>query len=145
MRTDIPPALWGPKYWAMLHAAADAAPPEDEITKEEQEAFEKLLDALPYILPCTKCRENLKAKYDAGLRPKTNGREALRQGFFELHNAVNDALKKPKLETVDKCSNSYAVITDNKKPITACIILLFIIALLVILLMTSSCRRACRA
>lgn len=140
MRNDISPSLWGPKYWAMLHAAADAAPPESEMTPEEQEAYDKLLDALPYILPCTKCRENLKAKYDAGLRPDTSGRESLREGFYKLHNAVNEALGKEQLGTVDMCAQSYTQQpppTESRMFMVMTVVLLIIIAFLAILLTTT--------
>ena len=148
MRQDIPPKKWGPKYWAMLHAAADAAPSKEEMTEAERGAYEKLFDALPYILPCTKCRKNLKEKYDGGWRPSTESRESLRRGVFDLHNAVNRALGQPELENIDDCANAYTapppeMVDLQTKYVVACILLLVIVGLLTLMLTVSSCR-SCR-
>ena len=145
MRQDIPPKKWGPKYWAMLHAAADAAPSKEEMTDEERKAFEQLFDALPHILPCTKCRKNLQEKYAAGLRPSTEGRESLRQGVFELHNAVNRALGQPELDDINDCANAYTapppeMVNLQNKYVIACILLLLIVGILTLILTVSSCR-----
>ena len=150
MRQDIPPEKWGPKYWAMLHAAADAAPTEEEMTPDQRAAYEKLFDALPHILPCTKCRKNLKDKFDAGLRPSTTGRDSLRQGVFDLHNAVNRSLGKPELDSVDDCANAYTALPPGmvklqSNYVIACVLLLVIIGMLTLMLTISSCRKgSCR-
>jgi hypothetical protein len=93
MRRNLDPHIWGASYWTMLHAAAEAAP--EPMTPEARQAYEQLFDSLPHILPCEKCRYNLLVKYENGLRPPTHSRDALMDGVFRLHNAVNRALGKP--------------------------------------------------
>lgn len=145
MRQDIAPPVWGPKFWATLHAIADAAPEADSITDEEREAYDRLFDALPHLLPCSQCRRNLVEKYRQGLRPGTSGREELRRGVFELHNAVNRSLGRPELEEIDQCSTAYTSGASSPGPaprryLAACAVLLVLVGLLASLLFVSSCR-----
>ena len=127
-RMDIRPDLWGPIYWKFLHAMADGAP--DEPTEDEQRAFMSVIDALPHILPCTKCRNHLRENYEKGSRPRYENRDQLRLDLHELHNLVNQQLGK-KVVGFDCCSKSY-LNNDRHKPAIIAIVVIIVIALFVV-------------
>lgn len=107
-RPDIDPALWGPRLWGALHAVAECAP--EDPSEEEKTAFTNLIDALPYILPCAKCRAHLAQKFETGLKPEYGsggGPGQLKEGMWKLHNAVNADIGA-KIRGPDACYESFA-------------------------------------
>ena len=52
------PKNWGPHAWMMLHAVALSFP--DKPTIQDKENYRTFFSSLKYILPCFKCRNNLK-------------------------------------------------------------------------------------
>ena len=130
-RLDINPNLWGPSYWRFLHSMADAAP--DVPTAEERRAYESVIDALPVLLPCTKCRGHLaKAYSDAGLKPEYVDRESLKRGFHALHNSVNERLGKA-IVGFDCCSKSYLERGGGSQTLVLCLIAAIVVASLILL------------
>tara|TARA_Y100001970_G_C14104557_1_gene787361 strand:+ start:782 stop:1219 length:438 start_codon:yes stop_codon:yes gene_type:complete len=130
MRSDLNPQKWGLHAWAFLHAVADGAP--ENPTQEEKAKFQSFFDALPFVLPCTKCRNHLKRKYDSGKRIVYNSKDNLRLDLWALHNLVNVDLGKKEIP-FDCCSESYML--DNQKVVymtIACVILSAIILLLIV-------------
>jgi len=103
-RIDINPEFWGPHFWGMLHAMADGAP--ENPTEDERKAYLSVIEALPYILPCSKCRKNLQKNFKDGFKPSYNNQQELVFSLHNLHNAVNKDLNKPE-KTLDCCQKSY--------------------------------------
>ena len=96
----IEPHIWGPSAWATIHLICLGAP---EVLQADQLSYKKFFDALPYVLPCEKCRKHLiqhleKNPMDAAL---AGGRSTLFAWSVELHNAVNEMLSKPKMSVAD--------------------------------------------
>lgn len=92
----IEPHIWGPSAWATIHLICLGAP---EVFKNEQLSYKKFFDALPYVLPCEKCKQHLidhlsKTTMDGAL---AGGRKTLFAWSVQLHNAVNRSLGKPEL------------------------------------------------
>ena len=150
-RTDLKPQIWGPLFWGMLHAAADGAT-HGPLTPEEQEAWSGLLDALPVILPCGRCRTNLREKYAEGLRPGVQTSDALRFGLFDLHNAVNRATHQPEMTTLDNRSytrllssgddpSGGAGCPNEKRLRITCILLVVVVIILTIIMVLQQCSR----
>lgn len=96
----IEPHIWGPSAWATIHMICLGAP---DVLEAHQLSYKKFFDALPYVLPCEKCRKHLvqhleKHPMDAAL---AGGKSSLFAWSVDLHNAVNEMLGKPKISVAD--------------------------------------------
>jgi len=96
----LAPANWGPCIWASIHLICLGAP---EQFNGNQLNYRKFFDALPYVLPCEKCRDHLiehlaKHPMDAAL---AGGRNTLFVWSVQLHNTVNKSLGKPEMSVED--------------------------------------------
>ena len=84
---------WGPGTWALLHAAAHAAPA--ELNAAERAEFEAFLWAVAKRLPCPACSAHfqslLEEKLDAAALAN---REAIVKFVHEAHNEVSVRLGK---------------------------------------------------
>lgn len=98
-KRGVSPKKWGPCTWGFLHFVAMGYPAEP--TPGDQIQYRSFfVDALPCVLPCKACRENLKrhithAPPDAALR---EGRDALFAWTVRLHNIVNRETGKPAMD-----------------------------------------------
>ena len=83
----IPPNVWGPRFWGMLHGLAAVY-----VTgsRRHKAAFRNLLESLKILLPCNRCcqhyiRNIAKVNMDDVLK----NQPSLFYFIFVLHNAVN--------------------------------------------------------
>ena len=91
----IEPTIWGPPTWAAIHLICLGAP--ENFKGSDQLSYKKFFDALPFVLPCEKCKQHLqqhleKHTMDGAL---SGGRKTLFAWSVELHNIVNRSLNKP--------------------------------------------------
>ena len=86
--------VWGPPMWHYLHTMSFNYPMKP--TKREKKHYRDFLLSLQNVLPCGKCRSNLKKNFKA--LPLTSACMKNRYTFsryvFELHELVNKMLKK---------------------------------------------------
>lgn len=84
MGRDLPPTVWGPPLWGLLHRLAEHG---------DRALLQRALLSLVTLLPCPSCRSHLAAmlsQYDIPDDP------AALPGFMVfLHNLVNIRLGKP--------------------------------------------------
>jgi hypothetical protein len=87
-------AIWGPPIWHFLHIISFNYPVEP--TEENKKHYLKFMLDLKYILPCKKCRENLKKNYNQ--LPITMKDMKNRYTFslyvYNLHELINKMLHK---------------------------------------------------
>ena len=87
--------IWGPSLWMLLHTISLNYPCNP--TSEQRTYYKKFFDSLQYVLPCGKCRENLKGNLKAtNYGPHIfKNRETLSKWVYSLHSNVNKMLNKP--------------------------------------------------
>ena len=89
IRTDLNPEVWGPFGWFFSDSICLSYP--NNPTQNEKQQYKNYFYALPYILPCTKCRKHFNqyiTKYplnDYVLNSKDN----LIKWVLGAHNNVN--------------------------------------------------------
>ena len=99
-KRGISPQKWGACGWAFVHYVALGYPVDRPSVKDRKQYRAFFVDALPCVLPCLMCRENLSrhlthAPPDEAL---TQGRDALFAWTVRLHNIVNRELGKPTID-----------------------------------------------
>lgn len=89
--------FWGPSGWKFLHLITfcyDA----DYPTNAEAAAFGQFFETLPYILPCKFCRSSLTDYYRQHPFLTTfkvfDRKLDMRKWMYDIHNCVNDKLRK---------------------------------------------------
>jgi hypothetical protein len=99
-------AIWGPPLWHFLHIISFNYPINP--TEENKKQYLKFMLDLKYILPCKKCRENLKKNYKE--LPITMNDMKNRYTFslyvYNLHELINNMLHK-------KSNLSYEVVRER--------------------------------
>ena len=82
--------FWGPSGWIFLHQISFSYNPE-----EQYESVRQLFEMLPFVLPCKFCRASL-TEYmeELPLEPALKSRDALSVWLYEIHNKVNEKLRK---------------------------------------------------
>lgn len=87
------PAVWGPTFWRTFHTMAKYySKNPSPIFAEKMKLY---ISAIPWILPCDKCRMHAQIYIDLNLRDSTVANdENLTLFFFNFHNAVNKRLGK---------------------------------------------------
>ena len=99
-------AIWGPAIWHFLHIISFNYPVNP--TEENKKQYLKFMLDLKYILPCKKCRENLKKNYK--VLPITMKDMKNRYTFslyvYNLHELINNMLHK-------KSNLSYEVVRQR--------------------------------
>lgn len=91
---NIPPQVWGPFFWNVIHIVALGYPTEPTYTHKK--AVKEFFESLQVIVPCPKCRRHFAdhlIKYP--ITPHLDARTDLFKWTVVLHNAVNKALGKP--------------------------------------------------
>ena len=86
--------IWGPSLWHFLHVMSFNYPVNP--SKEDKENYRKFLCNLRHVLPCGKCRKNLKKNFKR-LPPKKSvfkNRNSFSRYIYNLHEQVNKMLNK---------------------------------------------------
>jgi hypothetical protein len=100
--------VWGPAGWVFLHTITFNYPQRIDLKNREHAERKKytreLFLNLQYTLPCKYCRASLKKFYkELPLTATVLGsRERLTYWFYEIHNKVNEKLRRQELEAVQK-------------------------------------------
>ena len=87
-------SVWGPSMWHTLHTISFNYPVDP--TKNDKRNYRDYILNLKYVLPCGKCRANLKNNFKK-LPLKTHhmkNRETLSKYVYELHELINTMLGK---------------------------------------------------
>ena len=85
--------FWGPSGWQFYHLIAYTYPDKpDAITKRKYELF---FLAMKTVLPCRFCRESTtQFMEELPLHPALESKRTLTKWVYDLHNKVNDKLRK---------------------------------------------------
>lgn len=99
--------IWGPILWQFLHIMSFNYPinPTDKNKKE----YKKFIESLQNILPCKKCRDNLKKNLkDFPLTTKhLKNRLTFSKYIYELHERINKLLGKKSNLTYEMVRERY--------------------------------------
>ena len=99
--------VWGPPMWHYLHTMSFNYPVEP--TLEDKKQYRKFVHSLQYVLPCGKCRENLKKNFKK--LPLTKKAMASRRTFsqyvYDLHELINSMLGKKSGLTYEEVRERY--------------------------------------
>jgi hypothetical protein len=86
--------IWGPGMWHYLHTMSFNYPVSP--SKEDKKHYYDFIINLQYVLPCGKCRKNLKKNFKK--LPLTSSsmesRETFSRYIYDLHEVINTMLKK---------------------------------------------------
>lgn len=100
-------AVWGPIFWSVLHMVSFNYPPEP--TNDDKKNYMNFILNLQHILPCKKCRQNLKRNLK--ILPITintmKNRETFSRYVYDLHEVVNKMLDKHSNLTFDDVRRKY--------------------------------------
>jgi hypothetical protein len=95
------PPTWGPAGWCFLHACTFGYPQRNPSVEQRRGAF-RLVASLPYVLPCSSCREHALAyiaNRDTGIlsarSPSLDTRDSFARWMFNFHEAVNARVGHP--------------------------------------------------
>jgi len=107
---NLPPEIypdaseWGPILWTILHGIAErvGSTPFPQYQNDERRALIKVMKTLEKVIPCPSCKEH----YEVYLKehpvdkaimdtPYQDLNRYVKTWFWELHNWVNESLKKP--------------------------------------------------
>lgn len=99
--------VWGPPMWHYLHTMSFNYPVKP--TAEDKKHYRKFIVLLQYVLPCGKCRENLKKNFKK--LPLTTevmtSRHTFSRYIYDLHELINTMLKKKSNLTYDQVRERY--------------------------------------
>jgi hypothetical protein len=79
--------FWGPSGWKLLHLVTF----DYHYTPEHATIYGHFFETLPYILPCKFCRASLTDYYR---EHPFDPRRDLKKWMYDIHNCVNDKLRK---------------------------------------------------
>ena len=87
-------SIWGPSLWHSLHAISFNYPVNP--TSQNKKDYRDFVLNLQNVLPCGKCRENLKKNFKTlpFTMDKMKNRETFSRYIYELHEVVNTMLGK---------------------------------------------------
>ena len=82
------PEIWGKHAWILIHCVALDYPISPSV--QDRENYRKFYMSLPYVLPCSKCRNNLVThlKKIPLTDSELSSRSALLKWTIDLHNVV---------------------------------------------------------
>lgn len=99
--------IWGPPQWHLLHTISFNYPVRP--TKSQKRHYKEYILSLQHVLPCGKCRENLKR--NLAVLPLTEKELESRDTFslyiYNLHELVNTMLKKKSNLTYQQVKDKY--------------------------------------
>jgi len=86
--------VWGPGMWHYLHTMSFNYPVSP--SKEDKKHYFDFIISLQYVLPCGKCRKNLKKNFKKLPLTMSNmeSRETFSRYVYDLHEVINTMLKK---------------------------------------------------
>ncbi len=84
---------WGPHGWQFLHTLTFNYP--DEPSKKTKQVYKKYFTLTGDILPCKYCRKSYNEFIkQIPIDPALESRKTLTKWFYNIHNMVNDKLRK---------------------------------------------------
>lgn len=100
-------AIWGPSLWHVLHTMSFNYPVEPTI--EDKHKYMEFIRDLRYVLPCGKCRKNLRKNFrDLPLHlSDMKSRDSFSNYVYRLHEKVNKMLGKESGLTYDMVRERY--------------------------------------
>ena len=100
-------SVWGPPLWHFLHTMSFNFPVKP--TEEQKKQYKRFILNMKHVLPCKYCRINLKKNLkDLPLTQKDlASRDAFSRWMFNLHEKVNEMLKKKSNLTYYEVRNRY--------------------------------------
>lgn len=125
------PEIWGKHAWILIHCVALDYPISP--TTQDRENYKKFYMSLPYVLPCSKCRNNLVTHLkkvpltDAEL----SSRAALLKWTIDLHNVVNYYNGKPMLSQQEAFSEIEKFTTPGSDDNLMRVIILVVIIIII--------------
>lgn len=100
---------WGPYAWTAVHTIVNNLP--ENIIPEQQEWLHMFFDSMKLVLPCKYCRQSftkflminplIDKKPDGTVINNLSTRDNMRKWLYNMHNLVNDKLRKQKEGTGD--------------------------------------------
>ena len=86
--------VWGPSMWHTLHTISFNSPVHP--TNEDKKNYRNFILQLKYILPCGKCRDNLKMNFKQLPLKMSDmkNRETFSKDIYNLHELINKMLHK---------------------------------------------------
>jgi hypothetical protein len=105
-------SVWGPATWTMLHCLVLKI--KDDANNIEQ--LKTIISSICDNLPCPYCAAHAKSMIEKSNFSKFKDVLSLRLFIFQLHNKVNERLKKPQMEYsehLEKYKNSKLVDVIN--------------------------------
>lgn len=86
--------IWGPGIWHYLHTMSFNYPVNP--TSSDKKHYRNFVLELQYVLPCGKCRKNLKNNFNKLplTMDKMKSRETFSRYIYDLHETVNAMLNK---------------------------------------------------
>lgn len=100
-------SVWGPSMWHFLHTMSFNYPVAP--TKSDKIHYRNFINSLRHILPCGKCRKNLKSNFQK-LPLKMNhmeSRATFSRYVYDLHELINDMLGKESNLTYEMVRDRY--------------------------------------
>ena len=99
--------VWGPGTWHFLHTMSFNYPAHP--TQEDKEKYRNFILSLQDVLPCGKCRKNLKKNFNKlPLKMKhMENRATFSKYIYELHEVVNKMLHKKSHLTYEEVRERY--------------------------------------
>ena len=99
--------IWGPPMWHYLHTMSFNYPVKP--SKKAKKAYRDFVLNLQNVLPCGKCRENLKHNFKRLPLsfPKMKNRETFSKYIFVLHELINKILTKNSGLTYEQLRERY--------------------------------------
>ena len=99
--------VWGPSQWHFLHTMSFNYP--NHPTEMQKRAYRNYMLNLKNVLPCGKCRINLKENYKKLPLKMGNmrNRESFSKYVYDLHELVNDMLGKTSGLTFEQVRERY--------------------------------------
>lgn len=113
--------VWGPSQWHVLHTMSFNYPVNP--TMKDKRNYRNYILSLQYVLPCGKCRENLKKNFEKLpiLMKHMKSRHTFSKYIYDLHELVNKMLNKESNLTYEQVRNTYenfrsrCLATDKEK------------------------------
>jgi hypothetical protein len=100
-------SVWGPSMWHYLHTMSFNYPVQP--TDDEKTHYSQFIYSLKWVLPCGKCRKNLRKNFKKLplLRSNMESRETFSKYIYDLHELINNMLGKKSGLTYDMVRERY--------------------------------------
>ena len=100
-------SIWGPSMWHCLHTMSFNYPANP--TLHDKKKYQQFIFQLKNVLPCGKCRENLKKNFTKLPLTISNmkSRESFSKYIYNLHELINTMLHKKSHLSYDQVRERY--------------------------------------